>query len=256
MRRFPAWVWLVLAVVFATAATFVFMEWLKHQSQQALAGKSTEAPIVVAAKDISAATTLEVGQLKVDRWKKAPAGSFAKPEAVQGRVAAFPFGAGEPILEAKLAPKGAPPGLPALLPPSKRAMTVKVDEASQVAGFLAPDHRVDVVVTINRGDYSKDPLSRVVLQNLKVLGTGQKIEPRAGEKPQVVPTVTLEVSPEEGERLALAVRRDRRTKPPRASRKRWTWPSRAWAAPRTLRRGRWRTRPSSTSSGSRCSRLT
>lgn len=204
MRRFPPWVWLVLAVVFATAATFVFMEWLKHQSQQSLGGKSTEAAVVVAAKDISAATPLEVGQLKVDRWKKAPAGSFAKPEAVQGRVAAFPFGAGEPILEAKLGPKGAPPGLPALLPAAKRAMTVKVDEASQVAGFLAPDHRVDVVATINRGDYSKDPLSRVVLQNLKVLGTGQKMEQRPGEKPQVVPTVTLEVSPEEGERLALA----------------------------------------------------
>jgi pilus assembly protein CpaB len=88
----------------------------------------------------------------------------------------------------------------------KRAMTVKVDEASGVAGFLNPNNRVDVVVTVDKGDFNKDPISKVVLQNLRVLGTGQRIENRLGEKPQVVPTVTLELTPEEGERLALAVR--------------------------------------------------
>ena len=46
----------------------------------------------------------------------------------------------------------------------------------------------------------------MVLQNLRVLGIGQKIEKTLGEKPQVVPTVTLEVTPTEGERLALATR--------------------------------------------------
>jgi pilus assembly protein CpaB len=88
----------------------------------------------------------------------------------------------------------------------KRAMTVKVDEASGVAGFLNPDNRVDVVVTVDKGDFNEDPISKVVLQNLRVLGTGQEIEKRLGEKPQVVPTVTLEVTPEEGERLALATK--------------------------------------------------
>ncbi|MFZ2089670.1 MAG: Flp pilus assembly protein CpaB, partial [Desulfobaccales bacterium] len=105
-----------------------------------------------------------------------------------------------------LAPKGVIPGLTALLPQEKRAMTVKVDEASGVAGFLNPDNRVDVVVTVDKGDFNKDPISKVVLQNLRVLGTGQRIEKTLGEKPQVVPTVTLEVTPTDGERLALAVR--------------------------------------------------
>ena len=111
---------------------------------------------------------------------------------------------GELILEKKLAPKGTLLGLTALLPATKRAMTVKVDEASGVVGFVIPDNRVDVLVTIDKGEYNGNPLSRVLLQNLRVLGTGQKIESRPGDKPQVVPTVTLEVSPEEGERLALA----------------------------------------------------
>jgi pilus assembly protein CpaB len=83
-------------------------------------------------------------------------------------------------------------------------MTVKVDEASGVAGFLMPGNRVDVVVILDKGEFDKDPLAKVLFQNLKVLGTGQKLENRPGDKPQVVPTVTLEVTPAEGERLALA----------------------------------------------------
>ena len=134
------------------------------------------------------------------------AGKFARPEEVEGRVTAISLSAGEPVLESKLAPKGVIPGLTALLPEDKRAMTVKVDEASGVAGFLNPDNRVDVVVTVDKGDFNKDPISKVILQNLRVLGTGQKIEKTLGEKPQVVPTVTLEVTPKEGELLALAVR--------------------------------------------------
>jgi pilus assembly protein CpaB len=76
-----------------------------------------------------------------------------------------------------------------------------------VAGFVNPNNRVDVMVTIDKvGEYKDDPISRRVLQNLRVLGTGQQIERRPGEKPQVVPTVTLEVDPGQGERLALAAR--------------------------------------------------
>jgi len=126
-------------------------------------------------------------------------------EEVAGRVVVLPLGAGEPILEPKLAPKGTPPGMTALVSPGKRAMTVKVDEASGVAGFIVPNNRVDVLSSINRGEYSKDPFARVVLENLRVLGTGQKIvEKQPDGKPHVVPTVTLEVNPVEGERLALA----------------------------------------------------
>jgi pilus assembly protein CpaB len=206
MGRLPPWMWLVLALVFGTVATFMALGWLKRQSQMAQQPGANLAPIVVASKDISSATTLSGDQLTVQQWPKenCPKGAFAKAEELNGRVNAYSFSVGEPILESKLAPPGAPPGLTALVPPNKRAMTVKVDEASGVAGFLNPDSRVDVMVTMNKGEYTKDPISRVVLQDLRVLGVGQKIERRPGEKPQVVPTVTLEVSPEEGERLALA----------------------------------------------------
>ena len=126
-----------------------------------------------------------------------------------GRVTATLILPGDLITEDKLAPKGTQPGITALLSPNQRAMTVKVDEASGVAGFLTPGNRVDVVVIVDKGEYNKDPIAKILFQNLKVLGTGQKMESRPGDKPQIVPTVTLEVTPEQGERLALAAQEGR-----------------------------------------------
>ncbi len=209
MRRLPPWIWLMLALVFGATATFMAMGWLKSQSQKvAEQDKTVLVPVVVASKDIPSAVALSEDQLKVSMWPADPTlvGEFSRLNDVKSRVTAIPLAAGEPILESKLAPEGVIPGLTALLNPDKRAMTVKVDEASGVAGFINPDNRVDVVVTVDKGDYNQDPISKVVLQNLRVLGTGQRIEKRPGEKPQVVPTVTLEVTPEEGESLALATR--------------------------------------------------
>lgn len=199
----------MMALVFGAVATFMAMGWLKSQSQRVAHQQSTDmVPVVVAAKDVPPTVALSSNQLKVHMWPQgsALAGKFSRPEELEGRVTAIPLSAGEPVLESKLAPKGVIPGLTALLPQEKRAMTVKVDEASGVAGFLNPDNRVDVVVTVDKGDFNRDPISKVVLQSLRVLGTGQRIEKTPGEKPQVVPTVTLEVTPTEGERLALAVR--------------------------------------------------
>ena len=202
MHRLPPWIWLLLAGVFGITAS---LAWVKSQSRPA---PSAEKPVMalVAKHDIAPATRLSADQVQPSPWSRAslPKGAFTSLAELEGRVAAYPLVEGELVLEKKLAPKGTLPGLTALLPASKRAMTVKVDEASGVAGFVAPDNRVDVLVTIDKGEYNRNPISRMLLQNLRVLGTGQKIESRPGDKPQVVPTVTLEVSPEEGERLALA----------------------------------------------------
>lgn len=208
MRRLPPWLWLLMALVFGATATFMALGWMKKQSQrQVQAPVAPTAPVVVAAKDIEVANALRADQLSVVQWPqdRTPKGGFARLEEVTGRVSVLPMGAGEPVLEPKLAPKGTPAGMTALVSPGKRAMTVKVDEASGVAGFVVPNNRVDVVGSINRGEFSKDPFARVVLENLRVLGTGQRIVEKTPDgKPQVVPTVTLEVSPVEGERLALA----------------------------------------------------
>jgi len=211
MYRLPGWVWLLLAVGFAALASYMAMGWLKQQAATQPPVKTKSTIVVVAKTKVGPASLLEAAQLQTDAWhqEKAPPGSFANPEQVVGRVTATSLMPGELLTEDKLAPKGSLPGITALLSPSKRAMTVKVDEASGVAGFLAPGDRVDVVVIVDKGEFDKNPIARLLLQNLKVLGTGQKMETRPGDKPQVVPTVTLEVTPQEGERLGLAAQEGR-----------------------------------------------
>ena len=210
MPRLPGWAWLILAIGFATVATFMAMGYLKRQAA-VKSPKEKTSPVVVAKSAIDPATRLSLEQLKTEVWhqEKPPAGSFTTLAQLEERVAATLILPGDIILENKLAPKGTLPGITALLSPNQRAMTVKVDEASGVAGFLTPGSWVDVVVVANKGEYTKDPLAKLLFQNLKVLGTGQKLETRPGDKPQIVPTVTLEVAPELGESLALAAQEGR-----------------------------------------------
>ena len=205
MPRLPGWAWLILAIGFATLATYMAMGYLKRQAA-VQPPKAKTSLVVVAKSAIDPASRVSPEQLKTEVWnqEKAPEGSFSTLAQLDERVAATLILPGDLVLENKLAPKGTNPGITALLSPNYRAMTVKVDEASGVAGFLTPGSRVDVVVVVNKGEYNKDPLAKLLFQNLKVLGTGQKLETRPGDKPQIVPTVTLEVSPEQGERLALA----------------------------------------------------
>ena len=210
MPRLPGWAWLILAIGFATLATYMAMGYLKRQA--AVQPPKEKTSIVVVAKSaIDPASRVSPAQLKTEVWhqEKPPQGSFSTLAQLDERVAATLILPGDLILENKLAPKGTLPGITALLSPNQRAMTVKVDEASGVAGFLTPGSRVDVVVVVDKGEYNKDPLAKLLFQNLKVLGTGQKLENRPGDKPQIVPTVTLEVAPEQGERLALAAQEGR-----------------------------------------------
>jgi len=210
MRQLPGWVWLVMAIVFASLASYMALGWLKRQAAVPPPKEKTSL-VVVATTQVAPAISLSAAQLKTEVWHQAtpPVGSFRNVQELVGRVTAASFTPGELITENKLTPKGTVPGITAMLSPDKRAMTVKVDEASGVAGFLSPGDRVDVVVTVDKGQYDKDPVSKILFQGLKVLGTGQKMESRPGDKPQIVPTVTLEVSPEEGEGLALATQEGR-----------------------------------------------
>jgi pilus assembly protein CpaB len=211
MRRLPSWVWLLTAVAFAIMAAVMALGWLKRQAARQASLQPKSSLVVVAKTPVGSANLLTKAQLQMGVWHQAtsPRGSFQRMDQVVGRVTASPLIPGELITGKKLTPKGTVPGITALLSSDHRAMTVKVDEASGVAGFLSPGDRVDVVVTVDRGGFGKNPFARLLFQNLKVLGTGQKLENRPGDKPQIVPTVTLEVTPQEGERLALAAQTGR-----------------------------------------------
>jgi pilus assembly protein CpaB len=139
----------------------------------------------------------------------APEGAFRKLDQVVGRVAITPIGVREPITNLKLAPDGTGGGLSAVIPPGYRAMTVKVDDVVGVSGFIMPGSFVDVVAIIvpvqTASSETKGPISKIVLQNIKVLASGPKIDsPENQRQPSQVNAVTLQVTPEQAEKLVLA----------------------------------------------------
>ena len=137
----------------------------------------------------------------------APEGVFRKLGDVVGRVAVTPIGTREPITTLKLAPEGAAAGLPAVIPEGYRAMTVKVDDVVGVSGFVMPGSYVDVVAVIQPValNAAQGPISKIVLQNIKVLASGAKIDsPEDQRSPADVKAVTLQVTPEQAEKLVLA----------------------------------------------------
>ena len=202
MPRLPGWAWMLLAIVFATMATFMAFRFINRQTAKA---PVKEKIYVVRAKDkVEQEKVLSAAQLVRSVWdqEKPPQDFFSEVKDVAGRQTAKPLQPGEVITRENT--RTLIPGLAGKVSSDERAITVKVDEVSGVSGFLNPEDRVDVVVVMDKGDYNKNPVARTILQNLKILGTGQKTVTSLEDKPQIVPTVTLEVTPEQGELLALA----------------------------------------------------
>ena len=138
----------------------------------------------------------------------APEGAFRKLEDAVNRVAVVPIGVREPITNLKLAPAGTESGLGGIIPPGYRALTVKVDEIVGVSGFVMPGSYVDVVaviVPVATGAAAQGPISKIVLQNIKVLASGAKLDsPSDQREPTKVNAVTLLVTPDQAEKLVLA----------------------------------------------------
>jgi pilus assembly protein CpaB len=164
--------------------------------------------VVVAKVAINPGEKLIAEQLETVQFPRgaSPDGVFESPEKLVGRVAVVSVAAREPITDYKLAPEGSTGGLSAMIPEGYRAMTVKVDDVVGVSGFIMPGALVDVVVVINPAENTQqDPISKIVLQNIKVLANGQNMDkPKSEREPESVKAVTLQVLPEQAEKLALA----------------------------------------------------
>ena len=166
--------------------------------------------VVVAKSEIplGARITLEQLALAPIPNGSAPEGVFRTVDQAVGRVAVTPIGVREPITNMKLAPEGTGAGLQAVIPEGYRAMTVRVDDVVGVSGFVGAGSYVDVVaviVPVNQGAASQGPISKIVLQNIKVLASGAKMDSNANQRePVSVNVVTLQVTPEQAEKLVLA----------------------------------------------------
>lgn len=167
--------------------------------------------VVVAKKEIQLGEKITAEHLALSPIPNgsAPEGVFRKMDQLVGRVAITPIGVRETITNMKLAPEGTGAGLSAVIPEGYRAMTVKVDDVVGVSGFIMPGSFVDIVAIVlplaQQGAQSSGPISKIVLQNIKVLASGPKIDsPENQREPTAVKAVTLQVTPEQAEKLVLA----------------------------------------------------
>ena len=162
--------------------------------------------VVVAARNLPVGTLIGDADLRQIEWSGTlPPGAIRKKEDALGRGVVSSIYQGEPLLESRLAPKGAGAGLAATIPPGMRAVAVRVNEVVGVAGFVVPGQRVDVLVlgVPPGGSASTGTITKTILQNIEVLSAGQNIQKDAEGKPVTVQVVNLLVTPEQAEILSL-----------------------------------------------------
>src|ERR1700724_2610086 len=178
-----------------------------YRSLQSRSGSGSESGVdlMVAADDLQVGARVEEHDIKII---KIPASDV--PPTAPRRMAdvlehgvILPIAKGEFLLSGKLAGENAGSGLPSLIPPGMRAVSVRVNEVVSVAGFVGPGTRVDVLLT-GTPNGSSESQTTTVLQNVAVIASGHTLERNAAGEAQNTPVITLLTSPEDAERLTLA----------------------------------------------------
>lgn len=203
MKNTRAAVMLLISIVLGLVATASAVTWVSQK------GSIASNKVVVAAMDIELGSRLNRQMLAEVDWPSGsvPQGAIGDIQSLQDRVVKTSIQRGEAILNAKLAPVGTQGGLSAVIAEGKRAMTVRVNDVVGVAGFALPGNYVDVMVSAQQdratGKEDNEQISKTVLTQVLVLAVAQEAS-RDDTKPKVVNAVTLELSPEDAEKLDLA----------------------------------------------------
>jgi pilus assembly protein CpaB len=204
MRNTRALIMMAVAVVLAFGAVIVAARWISNQTSGA-----TD-KVAVAVVDINLGARLTPEMIRMVDWpvNAMPPGAITDATLLETRVTRTSVQRGEPIMEGKLAPPGTKGGLSAVVGDGKRAMTVRVNDVVGVAGFALPGNFVDIMVNTQeagpKNNGSRDQaISKIVLERILVLAVAQEAN-RDETKPKVVNAVTLELTPEQAEKLDLA----------------------------------------------------
>ena len=193
---------LVAALVISLGITSVF--YVRITRTQAASRPKTKR-IVAAAVALQPGTPINPENLVEIEWpENVPLeGLIDKKEDAAGHVLMYAVAVHQPVLRRDLA-SSASLGLSAKIPDGMRATAVKTNEVTNIAGFIFPGSHVDVLVTLRPENNAASTETHTVLQNVQVLSTGTKMDPDPNGKPENVGVVTLLVTPEQSEMLALA----------------------------------------------------
>jgi pilus assembly protein CpaB len=197
----------LLFIGFVALALGAFVSFVVYKNLLSKSNASNEpgTDVIVAASDVQVGAKLQDGDVRSVKVPAsvAPPNFFRSKSQIIGRGVILPIQRGEFILPSKLAAENAGSGLPSLIPPGMRAVSVRVNEVVAVAGFVVPGTRVDVLLTGNPAG-ANEPQTTTVLENVAVIAAGQRLERNAAGDPQTTPVITLLVSPDDAQKLTLA----------------------------------------------------
>jgi pilus assembly protein CpaB len=211
MRKIRPWLLLLLALTSGGAAAYLALRYLRQQATPLMASEPRRGEVALATRDLPVGHVLGKEDIKVINWpgEAMPEGFISSNEAAVGRGVITPLRMNEPLLETKLASKDAGGGLPLAVGEGLRALSVRVDDVISVAGFVVPGTRVDVLLTMAGPGNGAETITKVILQNVQALAAGQSIQKDKDGKPQTVSVITVLVTPEQAEVLALAANQGR-----------------------------------------------
>jgi len=198
---------LIFAFLVASGASLLLYRVLVNRPQAAKSASVATTRIAVANRDLEVGSVIKEDDVKLTDWQGVvPAGATGKVQDLVGRGVITAIYAKEPVIDSRLAAKGAGGGFAATIPPGMRAVPVRVNEVAGVAGFVVPGMRVDVLISGNTpgGDGRLGTRTKTLMQNVEVLSAGQDFKKDPEGKPVVVQVVNLLVTPPDAERLSLA----------------------------------------------------
>src|SRR5215475_12077840 len=213
MKRYRPLVFFGLALVLGLVTSILVFSWMQNEKNRLMAAPlpvTKNVQVLVSNADLPWGTKLTPEMMQMQEFPAGalPEGHFTNPEGIKDRVLLVDVKRNELVMESKLAPLGTTSGgVAAVTDMNKRAMSVKVDDVIGVAGFIKPADRVDVMVTIEpeSGKQGHNTISKMILENVKVLAAGTQMERKGkDEEPVQVQVITVEVDVEEAEKLALA----------------------------------------------------
>lgn len=196
---------LLMIAVLALALGLFASVYVYRNLQKSAGGNEPMTEAIVAANDLQVGARVDEHDIKIIRVPAGdlPEGAPRRRSDVVGHGVIIPITRGEFILPNKLAGENAGAGLPALIPPGMRAVSVRVNEVVSVAGFVTPGTRVDVLLTGNPGAGGEQETT-TVLQNVAVLASGHTLERTSTGEAQNAAVITLLVSPDDAQKLTLA----------------------------------------------------
>lgn len=188
----------IIVAIAATYSVFRVLESTKASSRVATA------PVVVAARDINEGESIDRLALAVSQWpvSTVPVGAYGRIDSVAGRIARISIFNGEPLVPGRLAPEGTTPGLTSKITPGKRAMAIRINDVSGIAGMIQPNSRVDILLTTTLG--AAERTGKIFMENMRVLMMQSTTTKTEDGRPIPATVATLEVTPEETELLGVA----------------------------------------------------